>query len=79
MANISDQTPAVLDSANTTDPSSRLSESVLFVPVVAAGDLVMSRRGGVPSSSEPISVGVRDWITLPDKPPPDCRSSDRDL
>jgi len=30
-ANVSDQTPAALDAANTTDSSSRLSASVLFV------------------------------------------------
>lgn len=33
--NVSDQTPAALDSANTTDGSSRLSASVLFGPFVA--------------------------------------------
>ncbi len=32
LPNVSDQTPAALDSANTTDASSRLSASVLFVP-----------------------------------------------
>jgi len=34
--NVSDQIPAALDSANTTDGSSRLSASVLFGPFVAA-------------------------------------------
>jgi hypothetical protein len=63
----------------TQDASEPLPASDLFVPVVAAGDFVMSRRVGVLSSSEPISDGVRDWITLPDKPQLGCKSSDRDL
>lgn len=55
-----------------------LPSSTCSPPVVLAGDLVMSRRSGVPSSPGPISFGVRNWITLPDTLQRDCKSPDHD-